>query len=181
MRSRVQVSLPLRTINTLQRIGRFVFYLSKIATVIRSFLGKPVEFAFFEQDERDPGCRFRTTTFAGEKCLLTRSIFRDSLKCSTVIPRSQPISVTGASSITRQTAITWPHSTRSGPNGHLKGSCKRYPDEARYISKILEQKAYPEQAYKSCSGFRALPGESVRNGLRKPAVGQYNSRDRRDT
>lgn len=57
---------------------------------------------------------------------------------------------------------------------------QRYPDEARYISKILEQKAYPEQAYKSCSGFRALPGESVRNGLRKPAVGQYNSRDRRD-
>ena len=112
---------------------------------------------------------------------LEESIFRDSLKCSTVIPRSQPISVTGASSITRQTAITWPHSTSSGPNGHLKGSCKRYPDEARYISKILEQKAYPEQAYKSCSGFRALPGESVRNGLRKPAVGQYNSRDRRDT
>lgn len=80
MRSRVQVSLPLRTINTLQRIDRFVFYLSKIATVIRSFLGKPVEFAFFEQDERDPGCRFRTTTFAGEKCLLTRKYFSRQFK-----------------------------------------------------------------------------------------------------
>ena len=42
------------------------------------------------------------------------------------------------------------------PNGHLKGSCKRYPDEARYISKILEQKAYPEQTYKSCSEFRTF-------------------------
>ena len=157
------------------------FICRKIATVIRSFLGKPVEFAFFEQDERDPAAGSERPPLPEKNASLQESIFRDSLKCSTVIPRSQPISVTGASSITRQTAITWPHSTSSGPNGHLKGSCKRYPDEARYISKILEQKAYPEQAYKSCSGFRALPGESVRNGLRRPAVGQYNSRDRRDT
>ena len=116
------------------------FICRKIATVIRSFLGKPVEFAFFEQDERDPGCRFRTTTFAGEKCLLTRSIFRDSLKCSTVIPRSQPISVTGANSITRQTTTTWPHSTSSGPNGHLKGSCKGIPMRLDTLAKYSSRK-----------------------------------------